>query len=244
MSSSNRPHLKERPSMRATLWLASLSLLALGACATDPSHAKKAAADPPPVTPSERYAIQVNPDPLELKLGVHDSGLSQNQADALHDFVGHWMQTDRAPITIKAPEHGPAQAAVYRTATGARDLLIGQGVAPAEVRIVGYEAADDRAAPVVVGFVRYQARGPQCGKDWSDLSKDFENNGYAEFGCSVTANIAAQIAEPADLLHPRDADAPDAQRRETVLDKYRQGATTATVKDSQANGAVSATAQQ
>src|ERR1700729_797262 len=106
MSSSDRPHLKERPSMRATLWLASLSLLALGACATDPSHDRKAAADPPPVTPSERSGIQ---------------------ADALHDFIGRWMQTDRAPITIKAPEHGPAQAAVYRTATGARDFLIGQG---------------------------------------------------------------------------------------------------------------------
>jgi pilus assembly protein CpaD len=242
MSSSDRPHLKERPSMRATLWLASLSLLALGACATDPSHDKKAAADPPPVTPSERYAIQVSPDPLELQLGVHDAGLSQHQADALHDFVARWMQTDRAPITIKAPEHGPAQAAVYRTATGARDFLIGQGVDPAQVRIVGYEATDEHA-PVVVGFVRYQARGPQCGQSWDNLSKNFANDGYKEFGCAVTADIAAQIAEPADLLHPRDFDAPDAQRRETVLDKYRQGATTAAAKDSQANGAVSATAQ-
>jgi pilus assembly protein CpaD len=228
--------------MRASLWLASLSLLALGACAT--TNDKKVAADPPPLTPSERYAIQVNPDPMELKLGVHDSGLSARQADALRDFVGRWMLTDRAPITIKAPEHGPAQAAVYRTASGARDFLIGQGVDPAQVRIVGYEAANDGAAPVVVGFVRYQAHGPQCGKSWGDLSKDYDNVGYAEFGCSVTANIAAQIAEPADLLHPRDADAPDAQRRQVVLDKYRQGATTSTTKDSQANGAVSATAQQ
>ena len=227
--------------MRASLWLASLSLLALGACATDD---KKVAADPPPITPSERYAIQVNPDPMELKLGVHDSGISARQADALRDFVGRWMQTDRAPITIKAPEHGPAQAAVYRTATAARDFMIGQGVDPAQVRIVGYEAGDAADAPVVVGFVRYQAHGPQCGNSWEDLSTDYKNTGYREFGCSVTANIAAQIAEPADLLHPRDSDAPDAQRREVVLDKYRQGATTSTTKDSQANGAVSATAQQ
>jgi pilus assembly protein CpaD len=229
--------------MRASLWLASLGLLALCACATDP-RAKKADADPPPITPSERFAIQVQPSPMELKLAVHDAGLSPNQADALRDFSGRWMQTNRAPITIKAPEHGPAQPAVYRTATAARDFLIGQGVAPDAVRIVGYEAADDRAAPVIVGFVRYQAIGPQCGRSWDNLAHVYDNREYAEFGCAVTADMAAQIAEPADLLHPRVADPPDAMRRQTVIDKYRQGATTATAKDSQANGAVSATAQQ
>ncbi len=229
--------------MRAPLWLASLGLLALGACATPAAH-DRAAADPPPITPSERYAIQVQPTPLELKLGVHDGGLSPTQVDALRDFVGRWMQTDRAAITIKAPEHGPTQAAVYRTATGARDFLIGQGVDPAAVRIVGYDAADDRAAPVVVGFVRYQANGPQCGRSWDNLASVYENREYAEFGCAVTANLAAQVAEPADLLHPREVGPPDAMRRQTVLDKYRQGALTATAKDSQANGAVSATAAQ
>ncbi len=229
--------------MRAPLWLAGLGLLALGACATGP-HKDKAAADPPPITPTERYAIQVDPSPIELKLGVHDDGISASQADALRDFVGRWMQTDRAPITIKAPEHGPAQAAVYRTATAARDFMIGQGVDPAAVRIVGYEAGDERAAPVVVGFVRYEARRLQCGHAWENIANVYENREYAEFGCAVTANIAAQIAEPADLLHPREAAPPDAQRREVVLDKYRQGTTTSTTKDNQANGAVSSTGSQ
>jgi pilus assembly protein CpaD len=230
--------------MRASIWLAGLGLLALGACATGPNHADKAAADPPPITPTERFQVQVDPAPLELKLGVHETGLSPNQVDALREFAGRWMHTDRAPITIKAPEHGPAQAAVYRTATAARDYLIGQGVDPSAVRIVGYEAADDHAAPVVVGFVRYQARGPQCGRSWDSLSTDYDSNGYPEFGCAVTANLAAQVADPADLLHPRASDPPDAPRRQNVIDKYRQGTTTSTMKDSQANGAVSATGSQ
>src|ERR1700722_4752120 len=243
MSSSDRPHLKERPAMRNRLWLAGLGLLALGACATTDASDKKAAADPPPITPTERFSIKVDPAPLELKLGAHDSGLSQNQAESLRDFFGRWSQTDRAPITIKAPEHGPAQAAVYRTATAARDYLIGQGVDPDAVHIVGYEAAGDGAAPVVVGFVRYEAHGPQCGRSWDNLADVYQNREYDEFGCSVTANIAAQIAEPADLLHPRDVDPPDAQRRQTVLDAYRKGSTTSSAKASQANGAVSSTGQ-
>jgi pilus assembly protein CpaD len=97
---------------------------------------------------------------------------------------------------------------------------------------------------VVVGFMRYQPRLPQCGRDWENLAWVYKNHEYAEFGCAVSANIAAQTAEPADLLHPRDFDPPDPGRRQTVLDKYRQGAQTATAKDAQANGAVSSTAQQ
>jgi pilus assembly protein CpaD len=229
--------------MRASLWLAGLSLLALGACASDP-HADRAPAKPAPITPSEQYPIAVQPVPLELKLGAHVEGLSPNQTAALRDFIGRWNDADRGMITVKAPAHGPNAEAVYRTATGARDYLIAQGVMPDSVRIVSYDAGADPQAPVLVGFMRYEAKGPTCGQDWGNLADAFKNESYAEFGCSVTANIAAQIADPEDLLHPRAQTPPDGSRRQVVLDKYRTGATTSTAKDTQANGAVSTTGQQ
>jgi pilus assembly protein CpaD len=55
----------------------------------------------------------------------------------------------------------------------------------------------------------------------------------------VTANVAAQIDNPADLLSPRDLDPPDAVRRQNELDIYRVGAVTSTTKDQQASGAIS-----
>jgi pilus assembly protein CpaD len=240
MSSSNPS--KERPTMRASLWLAGLSLLALGACASDGGdrHAK---ADPPPLTPSERYAIEVRPNPEELKLGAHAEGISGNQADALRDFIARWNEADRGEIVVKAPEHGPPPAGVYRTATSARDYLIAQGVPAADVRIVGYEASGDGQAPVVVGFMRYVAKGPQCGQSWEDLARTFDNSEYKQFGCSVTANMAAQIADPGDLLRPRSFDPPDAARRQTVLDKYRTGSNTSSAKENQASGAISTATQ-
>ena len=120
--------------MRAPLWLAGLGLLALGACASEP-HSQKAAAAAP-ITPSERYPIEVSPAPLELKLGAHLDGLSPTQVEALRDFIVRWNDADRAPITVRAPSRGPNPAAVYRTASGARDWLIAQGVPPDQVRIV------------------------------------------------------------------------------------------------------------
>lgn len=218
--------------MRAPAALLISSLLALGACAT--SHPEATA--PNPILPTERYAIEVSPTPQELKLAPHAAGLSRTQADALGEFVRQWATTGGGDITLKAPEHGPDPAGAYRTATAARDFLVSQGVQPEKVRIVGYDAGGDTRAPIVVGYIRYHATGPDCGRSWADVAQVNDNQAYPEFGCAVTANIAAEIADPGDLLQARASDPADAQRRQVVTDKYRQGALTATVPDSQADG--------
>jgi len=240
MSWSDRHVTKERPLMRAPL-IASLACLALGACAGQTES--PALVEAHPVTPTERYAIQVKPAPVELMLAAHGAGLSANQAAALHDFMGRYNDADRGAITIKAPEHGPDQTGVYRTATATRDFLISEGAMPSEISIEGYDAGGDGKAPVRVDFIAYQAQGPICGTNWSDISKESNNEQYPEFGCAVTANVAAQIADPADLLHPRASDPPDALRRASVLDKYRQGQMTSSVKDPQADGTLSTVGQ-
>jgi pilus assembly protein CpaD len=237
MSLSDPRLLKERPFMRAPLWAASLALLALGACAT--GDAKPTT--PAPLTPSERFSIEVTPAPDELQLAAHTSGLSSAQTAALDDFLGRWSGGNHAAITVKAPEHGPDPAGVYRTATDARDYLVARGVPATDIRIVGYDAGGDGKAPVRVGFIHYEARGPQCGQSWENLADVNSNREYDNFGCANTANIAAQLANPEDLLHPRPMTPADAQRRENVLAKYRAGDTTSTAKDTQANGAVSTT---
>jgi pilus assembly protein CpaD len=79
---------------------------------------------------------------------------------------------------------------------------------------------------------------PNCGA-WGDMTRTFNNGAYANLGCAVTSNMAAQVANPADLLGARDMDPADPARRATVFDKYRKGEVTSTAKDSQASGAVS-----
>ncbi len=226
--------------MRVPFWIASLAVLALGACATDGAQP----AAPAPLTPTEQYSIEVKPAPEELQLAAHANGLSPTQISALTEFVASWNAGPRGQITIKAPEHGPDPGGVYRTATEARDFLLSRGLQAAAVRIVGYDASGDPKAPVRVGYMRYVAQGPRCGQNWGNLADVRSNETYAEFGCAVTANVAAELASPEDLLHPRDMTPPDAARREMVIEKYRQGETTSTAKDTQANGAVSSTVGQ
>jgi pilus assembly protein CpaD len=92
---------------------------------------------------------------------------------------------------------------------------------------------------VIVGYMRFHAKGPDCGRGWDDITANHANRPYANFGCATTANMAAQIANPADVVAPHAADPADAGRRQTVLDHYRKGELTSSVHDDQANGAVS-----
>ena len=80
---------------------------------------------------------------------------------------------------------------------------------------------------------------PTCGQQWDNISRSATNQVQSQFGCSVTANMAAQVANPADLLGPSAIDPVDAQRRDVMLGKYRRGEVTASASDSQAKGTVS-----
>ena len=221
--------------MRATPLVLVLALASLGACESDRPDAHNLAA----VTATERYAINVRTAPEEMKLAAHAGGLSANQADALRTFTDDWRQSNGGEVTVKSPEHGPDPAGAYRTANDARDFLIAQGIGASQVHIVGYEANGDGGAPIVLSFMRYVAEGPICGRAWTDLARAGANREYPEFGCAITANMAAQIAYPADLTAPRAMERSDAARREVVTERYRQGAVTSTAKDQQANGTVS-----
>jgi len=209
--------------------------LALGACASDPAPGAVAEAR----TPTEQFPIDVVPAPEEIRLAVHAQGLSPTQADATADFVDGWRDAQGGRITIQAPSGVRDPAAVHRTAEGARGFLQAQGVPVELVRIVGYDAHGQADAPLIVGYERLEARGPVCGEAWGGLTHTNSNEPQSNFGCAITANIAAQIADPHDLLRPRRSDPADAQRRGVVLGKYRNGETTAAAIDQQASGVVS-----
>ena len=82
------------------------------------------------------------------------------------------------------------------------------------------------ARPIRLSYLRYVAEAPECGQWPTNLADDQRNLPYPNFGCAQQHNLAAQIANPADLLGPRTMDPADPERRAVVLDKYRRGAST------------------
>jgi len=211
--------------------------LAATACAcVSMGDAKKEAKGPPSITPTEQFAITVSNAPDQILLAPHPDGLSNAQGDALAALVNRWRDAGADTITILAPAGGDGQ--VYHATAAIEAALEQQGVSPDQIKLGGYNATR-AGAPIAVGFKSYKAQGPKCGLDWKSFTASKNNDVNSNFGCATTANIAAMIANPADLLSPRPMDPADASRRDVVMGKYRQGALTSTAKDPQANGAVS-----
>lgn len=217
---------------RAAILLGLPAALALvSACAT-PAGGK----DPPPVTPTERYGLQTRPVPNQMALAVHAEGLSPRQVEALARFASDWAADRGGPITVSSPSAGgrAAEAAADRIAAALSD----HG-APARLSTYGGEAG----APVLVRYERLETVVPDCNRSWTNLTATRKNDTQANFGCAVTANMAAQIETGADIAAPRGLDPADPGRRSTVLGAYRKGEPTATKTETKQAGQVSQAVQ-
>ena len=211
---------------------------ALGGCA---SPAPDAVAEP--ATPTEQFRAAVASQPEEIRLAIHAGGVSARQADALSGLAEGWREAEADTVTIQTPHPGPDPAAAYRMSESVRAYLLAHGVPAERISVVGYDAAGQASPPLVVGYLTHKVDIPECGQAWPSVTSSVANKPHPNFGCAVTANMAAQIANPADLLGPRRMDPSDAQRRQDVMGKYRKGETTSSQKDENATGAVSKAVQ-
>ncbi|WP_269515383.1 CpaD family pilus assembly protein [Brevundimonas subvibrioides] len=184
--------------------------------------------DAAPLTPTSRYSLQVEPGIERIALAVHETGLSANQTLALQDIAGRFHAEGAPVLRIEAPSGDDPVAG--EMAWRIKGALEATGVSSYQVQVVTYVAPDPRA-PVLVGFDAVRAVVPRCGTNWTNLTRTGSNAGYGNFGCAVNANLAAQIANPRDIVQPRAMTPADAGRRAVVLDHYRQGAPTAAERE-------------
>lgn len=208
---------------------------ALSACATKLPPQEGLAADAR--TPTELWKANVTSAPEEIRLAIHAQGVSQNQVAALAEFSDRWRAAGGGEIILQAPVGGPEVAATSRASEGVRAALTGQGAS--NIRVVGYDAKGDPRAPLILGYLAQSVSVPECGRTWTNIAHSAQNEVQPNFGCAVTANMAAQIANPADLLGPAPSTPADAQRRSVVLEKYRKGEITSSAKDAEGSGTVS-----
>lgn len=180
---------------------------------------------PAPLTPTSRYALQVEPGMDRIALAVHEAGLSENQHAALRDLMHRFMASGAPEIVVEAP-YGAGEPST-RAAWAISEALRGAG---APVRLVSY-AAPDSGAPVLAGFEALRAARPQCGTAWGSLTRTGDNLSASNFGCAVTANLAAQIADPRDIVSPRAMSPAEAGRRSVVFNNYRAGEVTSAAGD-------------
>ena len=204
--------------MRIEKPLALLLALSAAACATPRSVlAQKSLA-----TEADLHEISVNQSSMRMEIPVGSDISAQVDAfGASYRAVGH------GPLMVSTPTGSGDADAAARMAQALRMQLADKGVPFAAIAGGTYDASGRPSAPIVLSSTRYEAAAPLCQPVWKEnLANTLDNRVSENFGCSINANLAAMIADPADLQVARASDPRDAARRDVVLGKYREGEAT------------------
>jgi pilus assembly protein CpaD len=184
--------------------------------------------------PAVNHPITVEPAYHKLKVSFapSDAGLMPDDAQRFDEFVQDYMQHGNGAISISVPAGRDSEAAIAYFG----ERLASFGV-PRDRILVGTAAGSD--GRVELGYIGYFASTGACG-DWSaDLGATAANRIAPNLGCAVQHNIAAQVADPRDLVTPQPMGPGDAARRSTVYNNYKAGQPTGATQTPDQSGAVS-----
>jgi pilus assembly protein CpaD len=162
---------------------------------------------------------------LDLPVAAGDRGMTSSQRTALDGFLDAYDRSALPVVTITVPSGSGNAAAAADAAHDFRRFIHSRGIPDTRIMMASYQAPSvDVSAPVRVSYIAMRAQTNKCGRWPDDMLNDAQNKHYADFGCSYQNNLAAQVANPADLLGPRKQTEVDAEERSNVIDRYRERA--------------------
>ncbi len=214
---------------RTRLAMAAIALAAtaLGGCDHLGDRPDEQLAGPIVIDPSQRHPILVSQQPHKMSLRVArgEHGLTPAQRASVIDFVNRFRAADggNSKLVISVPSGSPNEIAAMNAVADLRPILADARFPESSVSIEPYYADRDPQPPVRISYVRYVAEGPQCGKWPTNIAETSRNLNYEDFGCAQQKNLAAMVANPADLLGPRTSTPANADRRDVTYGKYLKG---------------------
>lgn len=184
----------------------------------------------PPDDYRERHPIILANAPRKLEIyalrGVN--GLDQRQSDDVKAFAVEYKSAGQGIIRIELPDGAAARASQESLHNIRRDLQ-SLGISERYLNIRYYHPEDPAsAAPVRLSFLRLQAKvDSHCGQWYTDIngastSANFRNQSPANFGCAYQSSLAAQVANPVDLVRPRQEGPYDVLKRAKDIEDLRQ----------------------
>jgi pilus assembly protein CpaD len=208
-----------------SLFAAALVAAGLGACAK-----KELAFQPYPLDVRERHPIMLRDGVKTLDVFATRGGLDDRQLDDVHAFAADYRRSGRGAIVAEVP-NGPGRDMTARAGMDSvRRALSQKGVSAASIKVGTYEANDPMmAAPIRLSYAGLKAEVPhECGQWPHDLGTSqfrngLENRSYWNFGCAYQSNLAAQVADPVDLVRGRSEGRIDTAKRMYGIDQLRKG---------------------
>lgn len=161
---------------------------------------------------------------LDVPIGSGERKLTTSLRDLVRGFAQDYLALSKSTVAIAVPSSSANAGAAHNVKAEVRRILVDAGVKSNRIVLTSYDPTQASAsAPIRLTFVAVTAITGDCGQWPSDLFGPSirDNTNWENFGCATQQNLAAQIANPADLVGPRGMTPIDAQRRAEVISIYR-----------------------
>ena len=177
---------------------------------------------------SLRNAVQVAESVERLELYTRPNGLELSARDklAVAQFLDGYARSGDGPLHINRPAGALTGQGTQQAEAVVRGLMAQGGLGANAVQTGQYASRPGAPAPVIVSYRTLRAIPQDC-REMNSLMDTYSNQTHSNFGCFQSANLAAMITDPRQLLEPYASGQPNAQRRQVIYDKYIQGETTA-----------------
>jgi pilus assembly protein CpaD len=168
-----------------------------------------------PITIAEKHSQ------LMVPVGNAPRQLSYADEQVIGGFLDRYRTAGSGAIQIMAPGGARNSGAAGMVANQVAHYAASQGFGDRIIMNQYAAPAGQATPPVIIGYSAIKASAGPCGKWPADMGVDAENKQYHNFGCAYQNNVAAQIANPMDLLGPRLPGMIDASDRGQVITDYR-----------------------
>lgn len=165
---------------------------------------------------------------VEVFLGRYRGGLTPSQRADVLAFAQGWRREATSGIIIDVPSNQATARSASDSLRQIYSILAASGVPRDAVHARNYRAGGLSLASIKLNYGKLVAEAGPCGEWPKDLgpsanSDYMKNRPYWNFGCSMQHNIAAMVANPADLVQPRGTTPAYEARRAVVIDHYTKG---------------------
>jgi pilus assembly protein CpaD len=179
-----------------------------------------------------------------LDVGVHGTGLQGTQGTDVVAFARSFRIDGEGALAISVPSGTANERAAVAAARDVRRILVEQGIPSSAIAYRPYRAENGTLSPpILLTFTRLRAAVPHRCAVSGDMDEGTNRAPWHNMGCAQQTNLAAMVANPADLRGPRPMDQPLPARRNAVLDRYGQGQDPSTQYRNEQAGTISRVAR-
>jgi len=147
-----------------------------------------------------------------------------NPADSqrIDEFLSAYHTQGEAPLEVTVPGKSTDDPAAREHALQLANALMQRGVPADDINL--YVAESQTKGTASVTFPIYATAPEECGYPGEPWDYGHDNAISPNFGCSIQHNVDAMVANPRDLVYPREATpGRSGARAFYVIDNYQQG---------------------